>query len=100
MPGGNPASFRERISRDLEINAQIQEKKNHRMSGEGEVATEEGMQEFDALPVRVVARARPLVPSETIHSSRSCVAFDKGESQTGHMGRREERGNWRVETSF
>jgi hypothetical protein len=35
--------------------------------------------EIDALPVRVVARARPLLPSEAIHSSRSCIAFDKGE---------------------
>ncbi len=38
--------------------------------------------EVDALPVRVVARARPLLPSETIHSSRSCIAFDKGVRHT------------------
>lgn len=70
------------------------------MSGEGEqtsIATDDGMQEFDALPVRVVARARPLVPSETIHSSRSCVAFDKGKSTwAGKEGGRE-RGRGRVE---
>jgi hypothetical protein len=33
---------------------------------------------FKMLPVRVLARARPLLPAETVQSNRSCLAFDAG----------------------
>ncbi|EKX30876.1 hypothetical protein GUITHDRAFT_83606, partial [Guillardia theta CCMP2712] len=41
---------------------------------------EEEEEEEEALPVRVVARARPLLGVETVLSCRSCVAFSGGAS--------------------
>ena len=40
----------------------------------------------EVLPVRVVARARPLQPSELLQSSRSCVSFPPG-GQTVILGK-------------
>ena len=40
----------------------------------------------EVLPVRVVARARPLQPSELLQSARSCVSFPPG-GQTVILGK-------------
>ena len=40
----------------------------------------------EVLPVRVIARARPLQPSELLQSSRSCISFPAG-GQTVILGK-------------
>ena len=57
------------------------------MATEERVATiaSEGVGESKTVPVRVVARVRPLLPFETVHSTRSCVTVLG--SQTLIMGK-------------